>query len=95
MVKKGGNNFGSYLCKRTNIKITDIAYLRLSRVRTDQCNNIKLGFTLTPTSKGVIKSGNTIDMYLCKKSNAKTSVISYLRCEYHNNDIAHLFNCSS
>ena len=56
-----------------------MAYLRLLRVRTDQFKYHKLGFTPDRNPKGVIKWGKKIDMYLCKKSNAKTSVISYLR----------------
>ena len=41
---------------------------------------VSLPLPLTATPIGVIKGGNNIDMYLCKKkSNAKTSVISYLR----------------
>ena len=72
---KGGNKIVINLCKRTKVKITDIAYLRLLRVRTDQCKYLKLGFTPDRNQKGVIKRGNKIDMYLCKKSNAKTSVI--------------------
>ena len=42
---KRGNKIGIYLCKRTNVKITDMAYLRLLRVRTDQCKYRKLVFT--------------------------------------------------
>ena len=41
---------------------------------------VSLLLPLTATPKGVIKKGNKIDMYLCKKkSNSKTSVVSYLR----------------
>ena len=41
---------------------------------------VSLPLPQTATPKGVIKRGNKIDMYLCKKkSNAKTNVISYLR----------------
>ena len=36
MIKRG-KKIGIYLCKRTKVKITDMAYLRLLRVRTDQC----------------------------------------------------------
>ena len=42
---KRGNKIVIHLCKRTNVKITDIAYLRLLRVLTDQCKYIKLVFT--------------------------------------------------
>ena len=42
---KRGNNIVIHLCKRTKVKVTDIAYLRLLRVRTDQCKYLKLGFT--------------------------------------------------
>ena len=45
MIKRG-NKIGIYLCKRTKVKITDMAYLRLLRVRTDQCKYRKLAFTL-------------------------------------------------
>ena len=37
-----------------------------------------MALPLITTPKGVTKGGNTIDMYLCKKRNATTSVISYL-----------------
>ena len=76
------NKIGIYLCKRTKVKITDMAYLRLLRVRSTEINAsiVSLPLPLTATPKGVIKRGNKIDMYLCiKKSNAKTNVISYLR----------------
>ncbi len=56
-----------------------MAYLRLLRVRTDKFKYLKFGFTLDRNPKMVIKWGNKIDMYLCKKSNAKTSVMSYIR----------------
>ena len=39
---------------------------------------LSLVLPLTTTQKGVIKRGNKIDLYLCKKINVKTSVISYL-----------------
>ena len=41
---KRGNKIVIHLCKRTKVKITDIAYLRLLRVLTDQCKYLKLGF---------------------------------------------------
>ena len=44
MVKRG-NKIGIYLCKRSKVKITDMAYLRLLGVRTDQCKYRKLAFT--------------------------------------------------
>ena len=65
-----------HLFKRTNVKITDIVYLRLLRVWTDQCKYLKLGFTPHRNPKGVIKRGKKIDVYLCKQNNAKTSVIT-------------------
>ena len=65
--KKGGNKMCIYLCKRTKVKINDIAYLRFLRVRTDQCKYIKLGFNPDRNPKGVIKRGKKIDIYLCKK----------------------------
>ena len=64
---KRGNKIVFHLCKRTKVKITDIAYLRILRVLTDQCKYLKLGFTPIATQKGVIKKGNKIDIYLCKK----------------------------
>ena len=67
-VKKRGTKIVIHLCKRTKVKIADIAYLRLLRVRTDQCKYLSLALPLTATQKGVIKSGNKIDMYLCKKA---------------------------
>ena len=76
---ESGNKIVIHLGKRTKVKITDIAYIGLLRVLTDQCMYLKLGFTPDRNPKGVIKSGNKIDMYLCKKSNSKTSVISHLR----------------
>ena len=78
MVKRG-NKIGIYLCKRTKVKITDMAYLRLLRVRTGQCKYRKLAITPEGNPKRGNKKGNNIDMYLCKKSKAKTRVISYLR----------------
>ena len=38
---KIGNKIGIYLYKRTKVKITDIAYVGLPRVRTDQCQHLK------------------------------------------------------
>ena len=37
-----------------------------------------MALPVTPTPKGVTKGGNKIDMYLFKRRNAKTIVISYL-----------------
>ncbi len=54
---KRGNNFFIHLCKRTNVKITDIAYLRLLRVLTDQCKYLKLGFTPDRNPKRGNKKG--------------------------------------
>ena len=48
-----------------------MAYLRLLRVRTDQFKYLKIGFTPDRTQKEVIKWGNKIDMYLCKKTMLK------------------------
>ncbi len=42
---KRGNKIVIHLCMRTKVKITDIAYLKLLRVLTDQCKYLKLGFT--------------------------------------------------
>ena len=70
LVKRGKKNC-IYLCKRTKVKIIDMVYLRLLRVRTEQCNYSKLALPLTATPNGVIKRGNKIDMYLCKKAMLK------------------------
>ena len=79
---KRGNKIVIHLCKRTKVKITDIAYIRLLRVRTDQCRYPNLGFTPDRNPKRgnkQIKRGNKIEYIYVKKINAKTSVISYLR----------------
>ena len=75
---KRGNKIVIHLCKRTKVKTTDIAYLRLLRVLTDQCKYLKLGFTPDRNPKGVIKRVTKLT-YIYVKSNAKTCVISYLR----------------
>ena len=54
---KMGNKFFIHLCKRTKVKITDIAYLRLLRVLTDQCKYLKLGFTPDRNPKRGNKNG--------------------------------------
>ena len=64
---KMGNKIGIYLCKRTKVKITDRAYLRLLRLRTDQCKYRKLAFIPDRNPKRGNKKVNKIDMYLCKK----------------------------
>ena len=71
--KKGGNKIGSYLCKRTKVKITDIAYIRLLRVWTDQCKNLKLGFIPDCNPKMGKKKGVTklTCIILCKNSMLK------------------------
>ena len=56
MVKRG-NKIGSYLCKRTEAKITDMAYLRLLRVRTDKCKYRKLAITPDRNHKRGNKKG--------------------------------------
>ena len=58
MIKRG-NKIGIYLCKRTKVKITDMAYLRLLRVRTDQrqCKYRKLAFTPDRNPKRGNKKG--------------------------------------
>ena len=56
MIKRG-NNIGIYLCKRTKVKITDMAYLRLLRVRTDQCMYLQLAFTPDRNPKRGNKKG--------------------------------------
>ena len=63
-VKKWGKKICIHLCKRTKVKITDIPYLGLLRVRTDR------------NTKGVIQSGNKINMYLCKQK-AMLEPVSY------------------
>ena len=45
------------LCKRTKVKITDIAYIRVLRVLTDQCKYLKLGFTPDRNPKSGNKKG--------------------------------------
>ena len=54
---KRGNKIVIHLCKRTKVKITDIAYLRLLRVLTDQCKYLKLGFTPERNPKRGNKKG--------------------------------------
>ena len=54
---KRGNKIVIHLCKRTKVKITDIAYLRLLRVRTDQCKYLKLSFTPDRNPKRGNKKG--------------------------------------
>ena len=54
---KRGNKLVIHLCKRTKIKITDIAYIRLLRVLTDQCKYLKHGFTPDRNPKRGNKKG--------------------------------------
>ena len=54
---KRGNKIVIHLCKRTKVKITDIAYLRLLRVLTDQCKYLKLGLTPERNPKRGNKKG--------------------------------------
>ena len=54
---KRGNKIVIHLCKRTKVKITDIAYLRLLRVLTDQCKYLKFGFTPDRNPKRGNKNG--------------------------------------
>ena len=54
---KRGNKIVIHLCKRTKVKITDIAYHRLLRVLTDQCKSLKLGFTPDHNPKRGNKKG--------------------------------------
>ncbi len=54
---KRGNKIVIHLCKRTNVKITDIAYLMLLRVLIDQCKYRKLGFTPDRNPKRGNKKG--------------------------------------
>ena len=56
MVKRG-NKICIYLCKRTKVNITDMTYLRLLRVRTDQCKYRKLAFTPDRNPKRGNKKG--------------------------------------
>ena len=42
---KRGNKIVIHLCKTTKVKITDMAYIMLLRVRTDQFKYLKLDFT--------------------------------------------------
>ena len=71
MGKKGVTKLLLIYVKEPKVKITDIVYLRLLRVRTDQCKYLKLALPLTATQKGVIKRGKKIDIYLCKKAMLK------------------------
>ena len=52
---KRGKKIVINLCKRT--KITDIAYIRVLRVLTDQCKYLKLGFTPDRNPKRGNKKG--------------------------------------
>ena len=54
---KRGNKIVIHLCKRTKVKITDIAYIRVLRVLTDQCKYLKLGFTPDRNPKRGTKKG--------------------------------------
>ena len=54
---KRGNKIVIHLCMRTKVKITDIAYLRLLRVLTDQCKYLNLGFTPDRNPKRGNKTG--------------------------------------
>ena len=54
---KRGNKIGIYLCKRTKVKITDMAYVSLLRVRTDQCKYRKLAFNPDRNPKSGNKKG--------------------------------------
>ena len=54
---KRGNKIIINLCKRTKVKITDIAYIRVLRVLTDQCKYLKLGFTPDRNPKRGNKKG--------------------------------------
>ena len=56
MGEKGVTQLVIYLCKRTKVKIADITYLRLLRVRTDQCKYIKHCFTPDRNTKRGNKS---------------------------------------
>ena len=71
MGKKGVTTFVFIYVKITKVKISDIAYIRLLPVRTDQCKYLRLGFIPDGNPKGVTKRGNTIDMYLRKKAMLK------------------------
>ena len=54
---KRGNKIVIRLCKRTKVKVTDIAYIRVLRVLTDQCKYLKLGFTPDRNPKRGNKKG--------------------------------------
>ena len=54
---KRGNKIVMNLCKRTKVKITDIAYIRVLRVLTDQCRYLKLDFTPDRNTKRGNKKG--------------------------------------
>ena len=55
--EKRGNKIVIHLCKRTKVKITDIAYIRVLRVLTVQCKYLKLGFTPDRNPKRGTKKG--------------------------------------
>ena len=58
--------------KEPRLKITDMAYtLGFSEYGLTNSSILRLALPLTATQKGVIKWGNKIDMYLCKKSMLK------------------------
>ena len=78
MIKRG-NKIGIYLCKRIKVKSLTWRTLGFSEYGLINASIVSLPLALTATPKGVIERGNKIYMYLCKKSNAKTNVISYLR----------------
>ena len=57
MGKKGVTTSLLIYVKDPKVKITDIAYLRLLLVRTDQCKYLKLGFSPDRNPKGGNKKG--------------------------------------
>ena len=63
-----------HLFKRTKVKITDLAHLRLLRVRIDQYK-YRLASPLTATQKGVIKWVTKLTCIYVKKASLK--IVSY------------------
>ena len=64
---KGGYTIAIRLCKRTKVKSLTWRTLGFSEYGLTNSSTLRLALPLTATQKGVIKGGNTIDMYLCKK----------------------------
>ena len=77
MGKKGVTKLLFIYLKQPRLKALTWRTLGFSECGLTNSSILSLTLPLTATQKGVIKWGNKIDIYLCKKK-AKTSVISYL-----------------